>query len=54
MATYKVTTTYTVTEFVEAPEGTDHDEVVLEAQSRYVSFSDLNEIGYEVEELVSA
>lgn len=54
MATYKVTTTYTVTEYVEAPDDSNHDDVAGEAQSRYISFDDLKEVGYEVEEMVSA
>lgn len=54
MATFKVTTTYQVTEYVEAPADTDHNDVAGEAQSRYISFSDLNEVGFEVEEMVSA
>ena len=52
--TYKVVTTYTVTEFVEVADDSDLDDTSIAgiAHDRYVNFDDLKMVDYEVNELV--
>jgi hypothetical protein len=54
MATYKVTTRYEVTEYVDAPKDVSLDVVAIEAHGRYVAWDDLKQIDYTIEEMVKA
>lgn len=53
MATFKVTTTYRVTEYVEAPADSSEDVVIVEAHSVYIPFDRFKEVDCQVEQMVS-